>query len=103
MYAIIETGGQQFRVQEGDLLKVEKLDGEVGHKVEIDKVLMIRSEDDIKVGAPYVDGAKVVGEIVEQDRAKKVTVFKFRRRLDSHVKRGHRQHYTALKISQIVG
>lgn len=103
MYAILETGGKQFRVQEGDVLKVEKLDGNVGDTIELDKVLLVRSEEDVKVGKPYVEGAKVLGEIVAQDRHKKVTVFRFLRRKDFKRKKGHRQHFTQLKISQIVG
>lgn len=102
MYAVIETGGQQFKVREGDILNVEKLDGDVGATVELDKVLFVRDEKDVKIGAPYVKGAKVVGEIMAQDRAKKVLVFKYKRRKGYRKKNGHRQHFTQLKISQIV-
>jgi large subunit ribosomal protein L21 len=103
MYAVIETGGQQFRVKEGDLLKVEKLTGEIGDKIELDKVLFLRTETDTKVGSPYVEGAKVVGEIVDQNRHRKVIVFKFKRRKGFKRLRGHRQAFTALKIASIVG
>ncbi len=102
MYAVIEAGGQQFKVQEGEMLRVEKLDGEVGARVEIDKVLFVRTDTVVKIGAPYVQGAKVIGEIVAQELGDKVIVFKFKRRKGYHKKRGHRQHYTKLKISQIM-
>ncbi len=102
MYAAIEAGGQQFKVQEGETLRIEKLDGNVGTKVEIDKVLFVRTDSVIKIGAPYVQGAKVVGEIVSQELGDKVVIFKFKRRKGYHTKRGHRQHYTKLKISQIL-
>jgi len=103
MYAVIETGGQQFRVQEGDLVKIEKIEGGIGEQVELDKVLLIRSEQDVKVGRPYVEGDKVIGEIIDQNRDKKVVVFKFKRRRAYQKKRGHRQHFTAVKIARIIG
>ncbi|HPQ67660.1 MAG TPA: 50S ribosomal protein L21 [bacterium] len=101
MYALIETGGQQFKVQEGQTIKVERIEGEVGAQIELDKVLLVRTDSDVKVGAPYLNGAKVLGEIVAQDRNKKVIVFKYKRRKDYHKKVGHRQPYTALKITKI--
>ncbi|HPM78891.1 MAG TPA: 50S ribosomal protein L21 [bacterium] len=101
MYALIETGGQQFKVQEGQTIKVERIEGEVGAQIELDKVLLVRSDSDVKVGAPYLNGAKVLGEIVAQDRNKKVVIFKYKRRKDYHKKVGHRQPYTALKITKI--
>lgn len=103
MYAVIETGGQQFKVQEGETLKVEKLDGNVGSPVEIDKVLFVRSDNEIKIGSPYVEGAKVIGEIVAQERGRKIVVFKFKRRKGYRKKQGHRQYYTRVKISKIMG
>jgi len=103
MYAVIETGGQQFKVQEGDLLKVEKLAGEVGTKVELDKVLLVNAANGLRVGKPYVAGAKVVGMIVEHARYRKVLIYKYRRRKSYHKKQGHRQNYTRLKIEQIIG
>jgi large subunit ribosomal protein L21 len=103
MYAVFETGGQQFKAQVGDLLKVEKLEGAVGDTVEIDAVLMLRTDDGVKIGSPHVAGAKVIGEIVEQGRAKKVLVVKHRRRKGYEKKQGHRQLFTALKIARIVG
>lgn len=100
MYAVIKTGGKQYRVQQGDRLKVEKLTGDVGASVTLGEVLMIGGEK-VTVGKPTVDGAKVTAEIVAQDRAKKVIIFKFRRRKNYRRKRGHRQPFTELKITGI--
>ena len=100
MYAVIKTGGKQYRVSEGDRLRVEKLAGEVGGTVELDEVLMLGGESP-KVGTPTVDGAKVVAEIVAQDRAKKVIVFKIKRRKNYRRKKGHRQPYTELRIKAL--
>lgn len=100
MYAVITTGGKQYRVSEGDRLRVEKLPGDVGAKIEFDKVLMIGGEK-VAVGAPMVKGAKVSAEIVAQDKDKKVIVFKFRRRKNYRRKNGHRQPFTELKITGI--
>ena len=80
MYAIVETGGKQYRVTKGDVIRVEKIDGEVGDKVEIDKVLLIKEEDGIKVGTPALSGAKVVGKIKLQGRGKKIVLFKQKKR-----------------------
>lgn len=100
MYAIIETGGKQFRVEEGRKVMVDKLAAEKGSEVTIDKVLLIGGGD-IKVGAPYVEGATVKAEVVEHSRGPKVLVFKRWRRNDSRKLRGHRQDYTTLKITGI--
>jgi len=100
MYAVIKTGGKQYRVSEGDRLRVEKLPGEVGSTVELGEVLMVGGEK-VSVGKPLVKGAKVTAEIVAQDRAKKIIVFKFRRRKNYRRKRGHRQPYTELKITAV--
>ena len=100
MYAVIKTGGKQYRVTEGDTIRVEKLSGDVGAKVEFDQVLMLGGEK-VSVGAPLVQGAKVVAEIVAQDRAKKVIVFKMRRRKNYRRKYGHRQPYTELRIQSV--
>lgn len=100
MYAVIRTGGKQYRVSEGDKLRVERLPGDVGSSIAIEDVLMIGG-DSPKVGAPTVSGAKVTAEIVAQDRAKKVIVFKFKRRKNYRRKRGHRQHYTEIKVTGI--
>ncbi len=101
MYAIIRTGGKQYQVAAGDTVRVEKLEGEVGDTVELTDVLMIVNGGDVKVGQPVVDGAKVVAKIVEQGKAKKVIVFKKKRRKGYRVTRGHRQHFTALTIEEI--
>ena len=100
MYAVIKTGGKQYRVSEGDNLRVEKLLGEVGSKIVLGEVLMIGGEK-VAIGAPLVAGAKVTAEIIAQDRAKKIIVFKFRRRKNYRRKNGHRQPFTELKITGI--
>lgn len=100
MYAVIKTGGKQYRVQQGDRLRVEKLAGDVGGNVTLDEVLMIGG-DKVVIGTPMVSGAKVTAEIVAQDRDKKVIIFKFRRRKNYRRKRGHRQPFTELKITGI--
>lgn len=101
MYAIIRTGGKQYQVAAGDRLKVEKLEGEVGSTVELQDVLLVVNGDNISVGRPLVEGAKVSATIVEQGRQKKIIVFKKKRRKGYQVKRGHRQFYTALNIDTI--
>ena len=102
MYAIIKTGGKQYKVAEGEILEIEKLEVDVGSEVEFDQVLMISDgESDIKIGAPYVEGAKVIAEVSAQDRGKKITVIKFRRRKHYMRKQGHRQYFTAVKIKAI--
>jgi large subunit ribosomal protein L21 len=100
MYAVIKTGGKQYRVSEGDRLRVEKLAGEIGSTVELGEVLMLGG-DAPKIGKPTVAGAKVVAEIVAQDRAKKIIVFKIRRRKNYRRKNGHRQPFTELRIKTI--
>lgn len=102
MYAVIKTGGKQYRVAANDTLKVEKVAGEAGAIVEFAEVLMIGGEGDLKVGKPTVSGAKVTAEVVEQGRGKKVIAFKKRRRKNSRRKRGHRQELTTIKIKDIV-
>ncbi len=101
MYAIIRTGGKQYQVAAGDTLRVEKLKGEVGDTVELSDVLLVADGDDVKVGKPVVDGAKVVAKIAEQGKAKKVLVFKKKKRKGYRVLRGHRQLYTALSIEEV--
>lgn len=100
MYAIIETGGKQIKVTEGQEIYVEKLVGETGDSVTFDQVLFVGG-DEAKVGAPLVDGATVEAEILKQGRAKKVTTYRYLRRKDSHRKQGHRQPYTKLSIKSI--
>ena len=101
MYAVIQTGGKQYRVAEGDTLKVEKLGAETGESVELDKVLMIADGEDIKVGAPYVEGGKVTATVKSIGRGKKVKIIKFRRRKHHMKRQGHRQWYTELTITGI--
>ena len=102
MYAVIKTGGKQYRIQEGDTVRVEKLDGEVGGEVEFEEILMLGGESP-RVGTPTVAGAKVVAKIIGQDRAKKIIVFKMRRRKNYRRKYGHRQPYTELRIQSVQG
>ncbi|MCO7222884.1 50S ribosomal protein L21 [Pleionea sp. CnH1-48] len=101
MYAVIQSGGKQHRVKEGQLVKLEKLDIETGSSFEFDKVLLVGSGEDLKVGAPYVDGAKVTAEIVSHGRGKKVNIIKFKRRKHHMKKMGHRQWFTEVKITGI--
>lgn len=100
MYAVIKTGGKQYRVAEGQSLRVEKLTGEPGDKIVFDQVLMLGGEQPT-VGQPLVAGAKVEATILAQDRAEKIIVFKFRRRKNYRRKQGHRQHYTELRVTSI--
>ncbi len=101
MYAIIRTGGKQYQVATGDKLRVEKLQGNVGDTVELSDILMVVDGEEIKIGKPVIEGAKVVAKITEQAKADKVIVFKMKRRKGYRVKRGHRQQYTALTIEEI--
>jgi large subunit ribosomal protein L21 len=100
-YAVIRTGGKQYRVAEGDLVKVEKLTGEVGDSVTLGDVLFIGGGDEVKIGAPLIENAKVTGRIVSQGKAKKIIVFKKKRRKSYSRQRGHRQQQTVLKITGI--
>ncbi|MBL8604488.1 MAG: 50S ribosomal protein L21 [Myxococcales bacterium] len=102
MYAVIQTGGKQYRVSQGDTLRVEKLAGDKGATVTFDHVLLLGGEA-IKVGTPTVSGAKVNAQIVAQDRAKKVIVFKLKRRKNYRRKKGHRQCFTEIRITGIEG
>lgn len=102
MYAVIKTGGKQYRVAEGDVLRVEKLEGEPGATVEFGQVLMIGG-DEVKLGSPEVDGGRVTAEILSQGRNRKIDVIKFKRRKGYHRKHGHRQHFTEVKITGIAG
>jgi large subunit ribosomal protein L21 len=100
MYAVIKTGGKQYKVSAGDLLKVEKIEGAVGETVELDQVLMVGGAE-VKLGTPLVPGAKVMAQIVGQEKDKKVLVFKSRRRKGYRKKFGHRQPITRLKVAAI--
>ncbi len=101
VYAVIATGGKQYRVQQGDQIKVEKLAGNPGDKIEFDQVLLLADGEDVSIGTPYIKGGKVTGEVQEHARAKKIDILKFKRR-KQHIKHmGHRQHYTHVKITNI--
>ena len=102
MYAVIRTGGKQYRVSKDDVIEIERLEGKVGDKVKFDDVLLLGENGKApKIGAPTVSGASVVAEVVEQTRADKVTVIKFKRRKNYYRTKGHRQHHTVLKITGI--
>ena len=101
MYAVLTTGGKQYRVQEGDVLFVEKLNAEVDSTVELTEVLAVSNGETLKVGAPVVEGAKVVAKVIAQGKAKKVTVFKYKAKKDYRRKNGHRQPYTKLVVEKI--
>ncbi len=101
MYAVIKTGGKQYRVSEGDFLKVEKLDYEEGEQITFDRVLAISDDDGLQVGRPVLEGAEVKAEVVEHGKNKKVEVFKFKPKKRYKKKTGHRQPFTRVKINQI--
>ncbi len=101
MYAIVSSGGKQYKVREGEVFRVEKLPGEVGAPVTFDQVLMVSDGESVEIGRPVLDDRKVEGRIVEQDRAKKIIVFKYKRRKRYRRKQGHRQYYTAVKVGSI--
>ncbi|MGO1233288.1 MAG: 50S ribosomal protein L21 [Marinobacter sp.] len=103
MYAVIVSGGKQHRVKEGETLKLEKLEVETGGTVEFDRVLLVADGDNVKVGAPAVDGAKVTAEVVNHGRHDKIQIIKFRRRKHSMKRQGHRQWFTEVKITGIQG
>lgn len=101
-YAVLQTGGKQYTVTEGDSIRVEKLDAEPGAVVDLDQVLLIGG-DETKVGTPLVEGAKVTAEVVKTGKGKKIIVFKYKAKKNYRKKQGHRQPYTELKITSIVG
>ena len=101
MYAVIRTGGKQYRVSEGDRLRVETLSGEVGAELRLDQVLMVGSGDSVTLGAPLVENAAVTAEVLEHGRGKKVRIVKFKRRKHYRRQMGHRQNYTELRITGI--
>ncbi|MGD9785348.1 MAG: 50S ribosomal protein L21 [Hyphomicrobiaceae bacterium] len=103
MYAVIKTGGKQYRVAKDDVITIERLAGDAGANLEFTEVLMVGDGAGVKVGAPLVSGAKVVAELVEQTRGPKVVAFKKRRRKNSRRKRGHRQDLTKVRITSIIG
>ncbi|EEB36441.1 50S ribosomal protein L21 [Anaerococcus hydrogenalis] len=101
MYAIIKTGGKQYKVSEGDLVRVEKLNAEVGESVSFEDVLLVKSDSDLKVGTPTVENAKVEATVKDQAKDKKIVVFKYRPKKASKTKKGHRQPYTLVEINNI--
>jgi large subunit ribosomal protein L21 len=103
MYAVIRSGGKQYRVSQGGSVRVEKLPGEVGSAITLDDVLMVASDGDVKIGTPKVDGAQVTGTIVAQGRGRKIRVFKMKRRKGYKRSHGHRQDYTEIRVDGISG
>jgi large subunit ribosomal protein L21 len=103
MYAVIRSGGKQYRVNQGGSLRVEKLPGEVGSSITLDDVLMIGGDGDVKIGTPTVDGAQITGTIVAQGRGQKIRVFKMKRRKGYRRAQGHRQDYTEIRVDEIRG
>lgn len=101
MYAIVDTGGKQYRVSEGEVINVEKLNSEVGSEVVLDKVLLVNSQDQIKLGDPFLADGKIRCEVLEHNKDKKVVIFKHKKRKDYRKKAGHRQPYTKLRIQSI--
>lgn len=103
MYAVIETGGKQYKVTKGDVVYIEKLDVKAGASVTFDKVLLIGEGKDVKVGVPTVDGATVTGKVIKNDKAKKLVVYKYKPKKGFHKKHGHRQPYTKVEITKVNG
>ncbi len=102
MYAVIKTGGKQYRVQEGEVLKVEKLVAEIGDSVEFDQILAVSTDDGLQVGTPFLGEAKVQAKVLTQDKDKKVVVYKYKAKKNYHKKQGHRQPFTRVLIEKIV-
>jgi large subunit ribosomal protein L21 len=101
MYAVVKTGGKEYRVSKGDLVRVEKLDGKVGDRVELKDVLMVSQEGQVQVGAPYLANAVIMGEIIQEIKGKKVLTYKMKKRKNYRRFKGHRQTYTYLKVNEI--
>jgi large subunit ribosomal protein L21 len=101
MYAIIKTGGKQYRVEEGQMIKIEKLSAEEGENVEFDQILALSDDNGFKAGSPFIEGASVKGRIIEQGKHKKVIVFKYKPKIRYRKKTGHRQPYTKVMIEEI--
>ena len=101
MFAVLNTGGKQYKVSQGDLIKVEKLESDVGDKVTLSLILMVGEGENVEVGSPYVSNCEVTGEVVEQGKGAKIIVFKKKRRKGYRRKNGHRQWFTQLKITEI--
>jgi len=103
VYAVIRTGGKQYRVSEGDVLRVERLDAEVGDTVEFDQVLLVGEGSDVRLGSPVLAGSKVEAKVRSQGRGRKVEIVKFRRRQNYKRQRGHRQYFTEVEVTSIAG
>jgi large subunit ribosomal protein L21 len=101
MYAVVKTGGKQYRVQQGDTVMIEKISGDVGSEISFEEVLMVSDGDQVRIGTPNLDDVTVSGRIVAQDRSKKIIVFKYKRRKRYRRKQGHRQAFTAVQIDTI--
>jgi len=101
MYAVLSTGGKQYKVEAGEILRIEKISGAVGETVAFDKILMFSDGENVRVGTPLLEGIAVSGHIVQQEKAKKILVFKSKRRKNYRRKQGHRQPFTAVKIDSI--
>ena len=102
MYAIVVDRGKQYRVQEGDVLQVDRMERDLGDTFDFEQVLMVKKDDDVRVGSPTVDGARVTAKVLSPEvKGKKIVVFKFRRRKDSRTKQGHRQRYTRVQVEKI--
>lgn len=103
MYAVIETGGKQLKVKSGDIVKIEKLNIEPGQEVILDKVLLFKDKEGIKIGNPYIEGIKVKAEVIEEAKDKKVLVYRPPSKKSIHKLKGHRQWYTKIRIKEIIG
>lgn len=101
VYAVLETGGKQYRVQEGDVVFIEKIDAEEGTLVEFDKIVAVSGENGITLGAPYVEGAQISALVMRKAKAKKIIVYKYKAKKNYHKKKGHRQDYTKIQIESI--
>lgn len=102
MYAIIQSGGKQYKVSAGESISVEKLNAAAGDKISFDVLMTSKDDGSIKAGTPFVDGAKVTGEVIEQYKARKLTIFRYKPKIHVRKKQGHRQPYTLVKITDIV-
>ena len=102
MEAVIETGGKQYVVSENTVLKIERLKKVKGEEVEFDKVLMLKDENGVKIGRPFIEGVKVIGRVQREGKGRKIIVFKYKNKINYHKKRGHRQLFTEVKIEKIV-
>ena len=101
MYAVFKTGGKQYRAAKGDVLKVEKIDADKGATVELDQVLMVGEGEEVKIGAPYLEGSKVTATVVDHGRHDKIKIIKFKRRKHHRKQMGHRQYFTQIEITGI--